>query len=78
MTTTSTYSRRPLSSIFVFWRSGAPLVNRATKKFLARLVDPAPLSQEEIDEGYALCDSEDYAEGLRAFLAKEKPSFEGL
>jgi len=57
--------------------SGAPLVNRATKKFLNRLADPAPLSDAEIDEGYALCDSDDYAEGLRAFLAKEKPSFEG-
>ncbi len=56
---------------------GAPLVNRATKKFLARLDDPAPLSAEEIAEGYGLCDSEDYAEGVRAFLAKEKPVFEG-
>ena len=57
--------------------SGAPLTNRAAKKFLNRLDDPAPLSAAEIIEGYALCDSEDYAEGLRAFLAKEKPSFEG-
>ncbi len=57
--------------------SGAPLVSRTTKKFLRRLNDPAPLTQAEIDEGYALCDSEDYAEGLRAFLAKEKPAFEG-
>jgi len=56
---------------------GAPLVNRATKKFLARLDDPAPLSAEEIAEGYELCDSEDYVEGVRAFLAKEKPVFEG-
>ena len=30
-----------------------------------------------VDEGYALCDSEDYREGLRAFLAKEKPAFRG-
>ena len=57
--------------------SGAPLVNRATKKFLNRLDGPASLSAAEIDEGYALCDSDDYAEGLRAFLAKEKPLFEG-
>ena len=49
---------------------GAPLANRATKKFLNRLADPRPLSGAEIDEGYALCDSADYAEGLRAFLAK--------
>ena len=57
--------------------SGAPLTNRAAKKFLNRLDDPAPLSAAEIIEGYALCDSDDYAEGLRAFLAKEKPLFEG-
>ena len=57
--------------------SGAPLTNRVTKKFLNRLDDPAPLSAAEIIEGYALCDSDDYAEGLRAFLAKEKPLFEG-
>ncbi len=56
---------------------GAPLVNRAAKKFLARLEDPSPLTQAEIIEGYALCDSDDYAEGVRAFLAKEKPVFEG-
>lgn len=57
--------------------SGAPLVNRTAKKFLRRLDDPAPLSPAEIDEGYDLCDSKDYAEGVRAFLAKQKPTFEG-
>ena len=56
---------------------GAPLANRATKKFLNRLADPRPLSEAEIDEAFELCDSKDYAEGLRAFLAKEKPAFEG-
>lgn len=56
---------------------GAPLTGRSTKKFLNRLEDPSPLSAAEIDEGYALCDSADYREGLRAFLAKEKPTFEG-
>ncbi len=34
-------------------------------------------SYAQVDEGYALCDSEDYREGLRAFLAKEKPTFRG-
>ena len=56
---------------------GAPLANRATKKFLNRLLDPTPLTQEELNEAYELCDSEDYAEGMRAFLAKEKPDFKG-
>ena len=36
-----------------------------------------PLTAAETDESYALCDSEDYREGLRAFLAKEKPAFRG-
>jgi enoyl-CoA hydratase len=56
---------------------GAPLANRATKRFLKRLADPRPLTKEEIAEAYALCDSEDYAEGLAAFLAKRKPKFHG-
>lgn len=56
---------------------GAPLAARANKRFARRLADPTPLSKEEIDESYALCDSEDYKEGVRAFLAKEKPVFKG-
>ncbi len=39
--------------------------------------EPKPLTAAETDEGSALCDSEDYREGLRAFLAKEKPAFRG-
>jgi len=56
---------------------GAPLTCRATKKFLRRLGDGKPLSEADINEGYDICDSEDYAEGMRAFLAKEKPDFKG-
>ena len=57
--------------------AGAPLANRTTKRMLRRLRDLAPLSEAELDEANQICDSEDYAEGLRAFLAKEKPDFKG-
>ncbi len=57
--------------------AGAPLVNRWHKKFVRRLADPTPLSEEEIAEGYAAFDTEDYRKGVRAFLEKEDPEFEG-
>ncbi len=56
---------------------GAPLVNRWHKKFAKRLADPRPLTQEEIAEGYAAFDTEDYRTGYQAFLQKQKPDFQG-
>lgn len=56
---------------------GAPLVNRWHKKFAKRLADPRPLTQEEIAEGYAAFDTEDYRTGYQAFLQKQKPNFQG-
>ncbi len=56
---------------------GAPLAARANKKFVRRLMDPAPLNETEQEENFLLCDSKDYAEGIRAFLAKQKPHFKG-
>ena len=56
---------------------GAPLVARWHKKFIRRLQDPRPLTPAERDEGYACFDTEDYREGVAAFLAKRKPQFSG-
>ena len=56
---------------------GAPLVNRWHKKFVRRLSDPRPISQEEMRESFLCFDTNDYVTGYRAFLSKTKPVWEG-
>ena len=56
---------------------GAPLAARWHKKFVRRLGQPKALSQKEHDESYACFDTEDFREGVAAFLAKRKPRFTG-
>ena len=57
--------------------AGAPLVARWHKAFARRLADPAPLSPEELDEGFACFDTEDFQIGYKSFLEKRKPDFVG-
>lgn len=56
---------------------GAPLVARWHKKFAVRLENPAPLAEDELDEGYACYGTEDFRIGYRAFLDKTSPVFKG-
>ena len=57
--------------------AGAPLVARWHKRFARRLADPAPLTEAELDEGFACYDTEDFQIGYRAFLDKVAPEFKG-
>jgi enoyl-CoA hydratase/carnithine racemase len=56
---------------------GAPLAARWHKRFVRRLLQPAPLTPAELDEGYACFGTEDFQAGYRAFLAKGRPLFRG-
>lgn len=57
--------------------AGAPLSARWHKQFVRRLRNPAPLTPDEIAEGLACFDTEDYRIGYRTFLDKTAPKFVG-
>lgn len=54
---------------------GAPLVAGWHKQWIKRLLDDRPLSNAEKAASFAFLETEDYKEGLAAFLAKRKPIF---
>jgi enoyl-CoA hydratase/carnithine racemase len=55
--------------------SGAPLVASWHKQWIRRLQDGRPLSDAEKAASFAFLETEDYKEGLSAFLEKRKPLF---
>jgi len=56
---------------------GAPLAARWHKQFATKALHPENITEEEWAAPFESCDTEDCKEGVRAFLAKEKPRFSG-
>ncbi|MBS0545361.1 MAG: enoyl-CoA hydratase/isomerase family protein [Proteobacteria bacterium] len=57
--------------------AGAPLVARWHKQWVHRLMNGTPLTAQEKRAAFDFLATDDYREGLEAFLAKRKPVFQG-
>ncbi|MCK9259076.1 MAG: enoyl-CoA hydratase-related protein [Azoarcus sp.] len=57
--------------------AGAPLVARWHKQWVRRLMTGAPLSEAERRSAFDFLATDDYREGIDAFLSKRKPVFKG-
>jgi enoyl-CoA hydratase/carnithine racemase len=57
--------------------AGAPLVARWHKQWISRLMEDRPVSEEEKRASFAFLETQDYAEGLAAFLEKRPAQFIG-
>lgn len=57
---------------------GAPLAARMNKLLARRLSpQPEPLTEQELRAAFSFLDTQDYREGVQAFLEKRKPDFTG-
>ena len=56
--------------------AGGPNAARANKRWVRRLTAAAPpLDESEVREHFAFFDTDEYREGVRAFIARTKPAF---